>query len=308
MRLEVESLNRLFFHQGFVHLRSLVADGHARKTPLLQALQSNLRQHTQRVLDKLDRKAIGIGSRAGFYEVVQRSPGRFDVPILVTEPSQCLEKRVRDVILRGSGEFSGPDDEISITDASDCPWPWLPSIHHFLGEDAELCFAGVVVSIPGAPAQEWHIDSPHEGGEHRPAHCCNVLIALDDAPLEAGPTEFASGSHVLTNHLRWPGMLDEWSTDDMLYQQTAKEVTPEMLCEFFCETQLNRRVANPLEAGDVLIFDDRILHRGLANKTGRWRWIGYFGYRRPRDMENVADTHFEARRSLWDEYEKKSMG
>jgi ectoine hydroxylase-related dioxygenase (phytanoyl-CoA dioxygenase family) len=55
-----------------------------------------------------------------------------------------------------------------------------------------------------------------------------------------------------------------------------------------------------MSAGDCLIFDDRILHRGLANASEQERWVAYFSYMRPRPgMGGVADTHFEASKSLF---------
>lgn len=49
-----------------------------------------------------------------------------------------------------------------------------------------------------------------------------------------------------------------------------------------------------LSAGDCLIFDDRILHRGMANASDDVRWVAYFSYMRPREgMDDVEDTHFQ---------------
>ena len=59
-------------------------------------------------------------------------------------------------------------------------------------------------------------------------------------------------------------------------------------------------VVQAMAAGDCLIFDDRILHRGLANASQQERWVAYFSYLRPRPgLEEIADTHFEASRSLF---------
>lgn len=141
--------------------------------------------------------------------------------------------------------------------------------------------------MAGSENQQWHIDSPHEAATHQPAHAVNVLVALADVPLEAGPTQFARGSHVRTNHLRTPWL----RRDDLLYQSAA-EVTPDAL-GVACHP------AEALRAGDCLLFDDRVLHRGLANGSSDERWVAYFGYRRERDMALVDETHFEASRSLF---------
>ena len=60
-------------------------------------------------------KTIGIGSAAGFDEVVQRSPGRWDIPI--------------------------SPDEFGLDDRA---LPWWPLIAAVLSEDAEHSFSGVV--------------------------------------------------------------------------------------------------------------------------------------------------------------------
>ncbi len=51
-------------------------------------------------------------------------------------------------------------------------------------------------------------------------------------------------------------------------------------------------------AGAFVAFDDRVMHRGLANRSGEKRYMGYFSYRKKGYAEN---THFEASRSLFDE-------
>ena len=63
-----------------------------------------------------------------------------------------------------------------------------------------------------------------------------------------------------------------------------------------------------LRAGDCLVFDDRALHRGLANRSGEERWLGYFSYARPRDVSAVDETHFEATRSLFATFDHARHG
>ncbi|MGH7178252.1 MAG: hypothetical protein ACREJC_12800, partial [Tepidisphaeraceae bacterium] len=103
-------------------------------------------------------REIGIGSAAGYDEIVQRSPGRWDLPI---SPQQF-----------------GMDVKSA---------PWWPLVAAVLGEDAEYSFSGIVFSDPGSPAQCWHIDSPHLASEHRAAHAVNALVALHDIPMDMGP-------------------------------------------------------------------------------------------------------------------------
>ena len=55
--------------------------------------------------------------------------------------------------------------------------------------------------------------------------------------------------------------------------------------------------ASALARGTCVIFDDRILHRGLGNRSGEPRYVSYFSYR---SKGYIGDTHFEAVRSVFD--------
>ncbi len=257
-------------------LKAFLADG-ALRVPglvppaLLAAINALMRERAARVMQALGDKPIGIGSREGYHELVQRSPGRFDVPF-----------SEQDLV-----PLFGPDGSLSAA------LPWMEMVHGVLGPDARPAFCGVVFSRPGSPAQQWHIDSPHEGPEFRPAHALNVMLALADIPLAAGPTQLAAGTHRLTNHHARP----ELDHDDLVYQ-TAAELTP---ADIMGDPSREAPLPEPMAAGDVLFFDDRLLHRGLGNTSTSERWIAYFAYLRPRPgLEAVADTHFEATRSLFD--------
>jgi ectoine hydroxylase-related dioxygenase (phytanoyl-CoA dioxygenase family) len=226
-------------------------------------------------MDALGTRPIGIGSRNGFYELVQRSPGRFDVPMSESDLMPIW----------GTQGSTAPQV------------PWLELVRATLGPDAQPSFCGIVFSRPGSPAQHWHIDSPHEAVEARPAHAVNVLLALADIPLAAGPTEVARGTHLATNHLASP-----WLDRDNLLYQSETEVTPAVLrrAEQAADAGVVQPAAQAMAAGDCLIFDDRILHRGLANTSEQERWVAYFSYLRPRPgMDGIANTHFEASKSVF---------
>ena len=220
------------------------------------------RERTRTLREALGEQEIGIGSVAGYEEIVQRSPGRWDVPIA---PQQ----------------FGFKDREM----------PWWPLVAAVLGDDAEHAFSGVVSSEPHTPAQYWHTDSPHESREHRAAHAINVLVALHDLPMAMGPTECASGSHLLTNHLSNSSLVLE----ELIYQHAG--TSPELLVEG-TDLSVPESCASSMTAGSCLVFDDRILHRGLANRTDTTRYVAYFSYRRKGYFTN---THFESQRSVFDD-------
>jgi len=240
---------------GFVLLHQLC------DSELVKLMLDVSRRKAVALRNALGTREIGIGSAAGYVEIVQRSPGRWDVPI---SPQQ----------------FGLDDKEM----------PWWPLITAVLGEDAEHSFSGVVSCEPGSPAQYWHADSPHVTPEHLAAHAINVLVALHDLPMDMGPTECASGSHLLTNHLHNPSLVPE----ELIYQHAG--TSPELLVKG-TECRVPESHASQMAAGSCLVFDDRLLHRGLANWSNNTRHVAYFSYRRKGYSEN---THFESQRSVYD--------
>ena len=241
--------------EGFVILPTLCSAG------FLQSILGTAHSRIDEVMSALGSREIGIGSAAGYLEIVQRSPGRWDLPISPQRFKTCNSSL-----------------------------PWWPLVTAVLGKDAEHSFSGVVFSEPGSPAQCWHIDSPHEHAKHQAAHALNVLVALHDIPMDMGPTEVAAGSHFLTNHLRNTSLV----SDELVYQHSG--TSPGLLVDGR-ELHAPEAQAEPLAAGSCLVFDDRILHRGLANRSETTRYVAYFSYRKSGYYEN---THFESQRSVFD--------
>ena len=106
-----------------------------------------------------------------------------------------------------------------------------------------------------------------------------------------GPTEIAVGSHVLTNHLRNSALV----CDELVYQHPG--TSPERLVAENGD-HVPEHWVTAMTAGSCLIFDDRILHRGLANNSNKKRFVAYFSYRRKAYTEN---THFESQRSVFED-------
>lgn len=179
---------------------------------------------------------LGLGAKHGFREIVMRSPGRYELSLLnlQRETLESLRPQIPDTapILRFLG-------------------PILPKLlcGHGMVENRSLsdikqCHLSLLIATPDAADQSWHADGGHVClSEHLPCHCFNVFIPLHDIPLEMGPTEFRPGGHFLTRNLA------------------------PMILAAKCRRTLRRPVWNPLQRGDVLLFDYRVLHRGRANKT-----------------------------------------
>ena len=112
----------------------------------------------------------------------------------------------------------------------------------FSGNDHYLCNMSIVNATPGSADQGWHADGGHINLQaHEECHCFNVFVPLVDVDVALGPTELRPGSHYLTRNLA-PMML------------AAK-----------ARGKLRKPAMPLLRAGDALLFDYRILHRGRAN-------------------------------------------
>jgi hypothetical protein len=73
---------------------------------------------------------------------------------------------------------------------------WRPIVQAVLGRDAELEYAGIVLSLPGSAVQAWHVDGTHLFGKKLqcPPHCLDVFVPLMDMTPALGPTEFIPGT------------------------------------------------------------------------------------------------------------------
>ena len=116
--------------------------------------------------------------------------------------------------------------------------------------DHHIVNISLVVSAPGASDQGWHADGPHVSiSEHLPCHVFNAFIPLVDVELENGPTAFRPESHYYTIDLQKKFMLAA------IKKKLRPIETPTLKC------------------GSVLLFDYRVLHRGTANLTDKYRPI-----------------------------------
>lgn len=131
-------------------------------------------------------------------------------------------------------------------------WPVLESVLKARDTDGRglVSKSGCVIAMPGASGQPWHPDGYIDG-------IFNVFVPLVPITPENGPTEFQPGSQVL---------VDPEVVIPLQFAYSDAEVDP---------------VAPCAEAGDVIIFDYRVTHRGLGNRSAASRPVGYLTYSRP---------------------------
>ena len=152
---------------------------------------------------------------------------------------------------------------------------FMPAVRAILGEECRIMLQGAVIALPHAAEQHWHIDGAHlfrDHPHHLPAHCLNVFIPLIDIMEEHGPTQICPGSHVLTNS----------------QTRTFRACADNLEAIAYTDTPMNFTGA----AGSILLFDYRLLHRGLPNRSSRPRPMLYLVIARPW----YRDQTFPARR------------
>jgi hypothetical protein len=130
-----------------------------------------------------------------------------------------------------------------------------------LGSGAVMLYSGVMVARAnaGGDHQRWHKDGNHENESDEP-HALTVFVPLQPLTAANGPTEFRLGSH-------------RRRADD------AKRMRQD-------------GVAVMCDAGDALLFDYRVDHRGLANASDEDRLVFFCAFARPafRDEKNARST------------------
>lgn len=174
--------------------------------------------------------AMGHGIKHGFREIVMRSPGRYEISLLNNANLAAHRSNL-------------PSIDQLYTLLADYDIPGFLSLSSW--DKVRVCNVSLVISTPGASTQGWHADGGHVNlQKHLPCHCLNVFIALHHVPtIDWGPTQLRPGTQV---HTRNMGPL---------------------LLAAHCRKELQPPVAPLLKAGDALVFDYRLLHRGLANNT-----------------------------------------
>jgi len=128
--------------------------------------------------------------------------------------------------------------------------PWSPLVSAILGDGATLLHSGVMLSMPASHNQNWHQDGPHLNFKtHLPCHALNVFVPLVDVNRANGGTEMVPTTHIL-GQSGFDG-------------EAGGDIKPIVILP---------------KAGQAIIFDYRLKHRGLANNSSEPRPVVYLTY------------------------------
>jgi ectoine hydroxylase-related dioxygenase (phytanoyl-CoA dioxygenase family) len=218
-----------------------------------------------------------LGSE-GFDTFKMRDAGRYDmvVPDFVSPPEEPAVGKGAKKIKKSAKK---PDAKTEEFECFTSKAPWLPLVRAILGPDAVCINSGVIMSFAGSVNQMKHSDGDHlHDDKQLPSHCLNVFVPLVDLTAPIGPTEF------------WPTSHTDWETPLPPVTVLAK-------------------------AGQALLFDYRLKHRGLANHTPDVRPLVYITYAKKwfKDRWNFSATRYTempplTKRSSREDRAKKRRG
>jgi len=170
--------------------------------------------------------AMEEGRERGFQEIVMRSPGRYEISLMHNNTTLMNRPSIRPLLQK-----------------------LVPIMTHLVRDvkdarDLNLIYS-LIVSTPTdeahSQAQLWHADGEHvDLSVHQRAHCINIFLPLVNVTYDMGPTEFFPQSHYATRQASSP-------------MRFSKQDLP------------HEPLAPLLQVGDALVFDYRLLHRGLPN-------------------------------------------
>ena len=220
-----------------------------------------------------------------YAEIAHRSPRRYDMQLLAP-PLLDRHGRPRRVEQHVAEETAASLARWVVEGRESAAW-WEVA-KRAVGDDAVLHFAGCITSEPGAVSQALHVDGEHLFGAsaevETPPYAVTVFIPLVNTSLEAGngPTQFVAGTHTSTAAAAREGArvasAGEGGQEYMLAGATRDAEAP-TLC-----------------AGDAVLADYRVVHRGLANTSSSSRPLLYLTIAAPwwADCKNFGT------RSVWD--------
>jgi ectoine hydroxylase-related dioxygenase (phytanoyl-CoA dioxygenase family) len=214
-----------------------------------------------------ERLASSRSNHRRYREIMQRDPNRFDFRLDLPVPGDNNDD---------NNSNSGP-----CWKALEEKGAWMSLIRSALGIDVVRVKCGCVLSLPGADEQYWHSDGVHVGPAlsirrtrttetaASPPHALCVFVPLLPLTAETGGTEFWAGSHKY----------------DRLLQKKGEQALP-------------GGTVGIVTLGSAVVYDYRVVHRGMANTSSSARPIAYFLYA-AKGHESVEDQNF-VEQSLWD--------
>lgn len=225
---------------GVVRLQRAWAADSEIVDPVAQALHANY----ESLAAKLAAKGITANESFAYQQIIHRSLGRYDM---------SLEEHMNlgTTIPASDDEEAAESIGIQIIQFLLAAPIWKQILTAVIGADYKINFTAALHARPGALEQKPHMDgghlfhSTHGSMYQAPLHALQMFLPMCVTPVDRGPTEFWPGTHLASTGAS-PAMAP-------LLPSVAMECTP----------------------GDAIIFDFRVMHRGMANRSSKWRPVLY---------------------------------
>lgn len=249
----LDAAKRLLAEYGVVCMRGVwrAKDEPQLITELVEAVNSNYEACVAAVKE---RSGLDAQDSFGYRQIVHRSAGRYDMLLDEGVALEPLPPRLRAAVL---GDADGEEDEAPAAPAVRRKHWRRQLLAHLLGDGFDVDFTAALYAKTGCSPQDPHADGRHpleadrvtasgdaaeDEPELLPVHALQLFLPLCDMTAAAGATEF-------------------WPTSHLPQNADFASLLPSL----------------PLEAapGDAILFDFRVIHRGTANTSGRWRPILY---------------------------------
>ena len=249
---------------------TVIRDAGCISAPLVEAAGEDCRV----VLNELLEQAAAIGCDPveqvyAFNEICNRNRNRWDMRMPQTTAFDALleeTETVASAVLRTLRQLPLHRDE-----------PGLRLTRLITPRRPKTCQTGAIVSRHGASGQFFHQDGHSNSWAMRtlPGHrLFNIFVPLVDVPANGDGTAFIPGSHL-------------WTRERLLRERDESALPLE---------ESDRAEAPSCPAGGLILFDYRVLHRGLPNAQGRTRPVAYatMGLGWARDTVNFPDISLRA--------------
>jgi len=155
---------------------------------------------------------------------------------------------------------------------------WMEKVHAYMGvQDSSEIYRSqlqLLVSCPGSVNQFFHQDNARKG--------VTLIIPLEDVTMEMGPTQLLPGSHKLSEAgapSTETGWLGTFASFKSVFHHLCQKLP----------------VRASVGAGTAIVYDGRVLHRGLANNSEVPRPVLVYRYdpvAYPPPQAGVARTAF----------------
>jgi Phytanoyl-CoA dioxygenase (PhyH) len=233
---QIDTVRDYFDSEGFVLLRNFFNEDNKN---VLKTWKVNSNDLFNRIFQDLyAREIIEFPQHARVVEIEGQSKPEYAM-------GEGREQGYKEIIMHNPGRYEISLSRIGSQVTADPLLEQLRAvIPSLLGQDfgnmtGVNLHMSLIMATSNAAEESWHVDGEHlDMAEHQRVHCLNVFVPLVDVTDRRGPIEVYPASHKVTR------------------QESPMKIDTKALKAPFAPT---------LKVGDILVVDNRLLHREKPN-------------------------------------------